>query len=70
MNSYKEENDQEKPLSLLSRPVVSTFKHDPDGVISLSDVDDAEIDAMILTEEERQLKKVIWDNLNKDWIKE
>jgi hypothetical protein len=50
--------------------VVSTFKHDPDGVISLSDVDDAEIDAMILTEEERQLKKVIWDNLNKGWIKE
>jgi hypothetical protein len=25
---------------------------------------------MILTEEERNLKKVIWDNLNKDWIKE
>lgn len=43
---------------------------DADGVISLSDVDDEEIEAMILTEEESRLKKVIWDNLNKDWIKD
>jgi len=25
---------------------------------------------MILTEEESSLKKIIWDNLNKDWIKD
>lgn len=45
------------------------MKHDPDGIISLSDVDDEEIDAMILNEEESRLKKVIWNNLNRDWIK-
>ena len=50
-------------------PVISTLKHDPDGIISLSDVDDEEIDAMILNEEESRLKKVIWNNLNRDWIK-
>jgi transcription factor IIIB subunit 2 len=48
---------------------VSTLKHDPDGIISLSDVDDEEINAMILNEEESRLKKVIWDNLNREWIK-
>jgi Brf1-like TBP-binding domain len=48
----------------------TTLKHDPDGIISLSDVDDEEIDAMILTDDERRLKKVIWNNLNRDWIKE
>ena len=51
-----------------SEQVVSRLKRDPDGIISLSDVDDEEIDQMILTEEESRLKKVIWDNLNKDWI--
>ena len=50
-------------------PVISTLKHDPDGIISLSDIDDEEIDSMILNEEESRLKKVIWDNLNRDWIK-
>ena len=25
---------------------------------------------MILTEEESRLKKVLWDSLNKDWIRE
>ena len=48
----------------------STLKKDPDGIISLSDVDDEEIDAMILTEDERRLKKVIWNNLNRDWVRE
>ena len=50
--------------------VVSTLKYDADGIISLSDVDDEEIDKMILTDDERRLKKVIWDNLNKDWLKD
>ena len=50
-------------------PIITTLKHDPDGIISLSDVDDEEIDAMILNEEESRLKKVIWNNLNRDWIK-
>ncbi len=50
-------------------PIISTLKHDPEGIISLSDVDDEEIDAMILNEEESRLKKVIWNNLNRDWIK-
>ncbi len=54
----------------LSVALPYTPKKDADGVISLSDVDDDEIDAMILTEEESRLKKIIWDNLNKDWIKE
>jgi transcription factor IIIB 90 kDa subunit len=49
--------------------MISTLKHDPEGIISLSDVDDEEIDAMILNEEESRLKKVIWNNLNRDWIK-
>ena len=48
---------------------MSTLKHDPDGIISLSDVDDEEINTMILNEEESRLKKVIWDNLNREWIK-
>ena len=50
-------------------PITSTLKHDPEGIISLSDVDDEEIDSMILNEEESRLKKVIWDNLNREWIK-
>ena len=50
-------------------PIITTLKHDSDGIISLSDVDDEEIDAMILNEEESRLKKVIWNNLNRDWIK-
>lgn len=45
-------------------------KKDENGVYSLSDVDDEEIDKMILTEEESKLKKIIWDSLNKDWIRE
>lgn len=49
--------------------MVSTLKHDSEGIISLSDVDDDEINAMILNEEESRLKKVIWDNINRDWIK-
>lgn len=50
-------------------PIASTLKHDPEGIISLSDVDDEEIDSMILNEEESRLKKLIWDNLNREWIK-
>jgi transcription factor IIIB subunit 2 len=50
-------------------PVISTLKTDPEGIISLSDIDDEEIDQMILNEEESRLKKVIWDNLNREWIK-
>ncbi len=46
------------------------LKTDIDGVISLSDVDDAEIDDMILSESEQRLKKVIWNNLNADWLKD
>ena len=41
---------------------------DNDGIETLSDVDDAEIDQLILTEEERKLKTILWNNLNKDWI--
>ena len=43
---------------------------DNDGIETLSDVDDAEIDQLILTEEERKLKTILWNNLNKDWIQE
>jgi len=50
--------------------VATTLKKDPDGIISLSDVDDEEIDSMILNEDERRLKKVIWNNLNREWVKE
>ncbi len=49
---------------------LAQVKTDPDGVISLSDVDDQEIDEMILSESEQRLKKVIWNNLNSDWLKE
>ena len=50
--------------------IVSRLKRDSQGVISLSDIEDDEIDKMILTDEESRLKKVIWDSLNKDWIKD
>lgn len=43
---------------------------DNDGIETLSDVDDAEIDQLILTEEERKLKTILWNNLNKEWIQE
>ena len=71
----EEEKDEQNQLvpyidHTKARAVVSTLKYDADGVISLSDVDDEEIDKMILTDEERRLKKIIWDNLNKDWLKE
>lgn len=57
--------------ALVKRESYQTFlRRDPEGIISLSDVDDDEIDKMILTEEESQLKKVIWDSLNKEWIHE
>ena len=46
------------------------MKYDEEGVISLSDIDDAEIDNMILTEEESRLKRFIWDDQNRDWLKE
>ena len=49
---------------------VSTLKKYEDGTISLSDIDDDQIDSMILTEEESRLKKHIWDSLNKDWIRQ
>ena len=51
--------------------VVSKPINDEDefGIISLSDVDDDAIDQMILSKEESQLKKNIWDSLNRDWIK-
>lgn len=53
----------------MDRQLVSTLKTDSEGIISLSDVDDEEINGMILNEEESRLKKVIWDNLNREWIK-
>lgn len=40
------------------------------AVEPLSDDDDAEIDQLILTEEERKLKTILWNNLNRDWILE
>lgn len=38
--------------------------------VSLSDVDDEEIEAMILTEEEVNLKTKIWYNANKEYLQE
>ena len=41
--------------------------------VDLADVpepDDSEIDKMILGKEERALKKRLWNELNKDWIKQ
>ena len=58
-----------KRHSSVERQLVSTLKTDSEGIISLSDVDDEEINGMILNEEESRLKKVIWDNLNREWIK-
>lgn len=56
--------------TLMKRESIVSLKKDADGIISLSDVDDDHIEQMILTEEESRLKKVIWNNLNKDWIRE
>ena len=59
------------PASTIS--MLPSFQNPTDedeyGIISLSDVDDDAIESMILTEEEAKLKKNIWDNLNRDWIK-
>ena len=37
---------------------------------ALSDVDDAEIDKMILKNDEKEFKMRVWNTLNSDWIKE
>lgn len=34
------------------------------------DDDDEEINQLILTPEEKKLKTIIWNNLNREWIKE
>jgi hypothetical protein len=47
---------------------VSRLKIDEDGIISISDVDDDLIDSMILSKEEKDLKQLIWNSLNKDWL--
>ena len=47
---------------------MSRLKIDEDGIISISDVDDDLIDSMILSKEEKDLKQLIWNSLNKDWL--
>ena len=37
---------------------------------ALSDVDEAEIDKMILKNDEKEFKMRVWNTLNSDWIKE
>lgn len=37
---------------------------------NISDVDEEEIEKMILKPEERDFKTRVWNNLNKDWIKD
>ncbi|DAZ98543.1 TPA: hypothetical protein N0F65_007042 [Lagenidium giganteum] len=37
---------------------------------TLSDLDDEEIDALLLTKEEAEKKKVLWEKMNKDYIQE
>ena len=41
-----------------------------DQLEMLSDEDDPEINQMILTEDEKKLKTLLWNNLNKEWIKD
>ena len=43
---------------------------DVEGSLSCSDIDDDIIEDMILNDEEKRLKKHIWDSLNKDWLKQ
>jgi Brf1-like TBP-binding domain len=38
-------------------------------VISLSDVDDDVVDEILHTEEESKLKRVLWNNMNNDWLR-
>ena len=35
---------------------------------TLSDIDEAEVEKLLLEPKERELKTRLWNNLNKDWI--
>ncbi|KAL8510929.1 hypothetical protein ACS0TY_017659 [Phlomoides rotata] len=37
---------------------------------TLSDVDDVEVDVYLHTEEEKQLKKIVWEEMNKEYLEE
>jgi transcription factor IIIB subunit 2 len=37
---------------------------------TLSDIDDEEVQEFLLTPEESELKSVLWEHLNQDWIEE
>ncbi len=36
----------------------------------LSDIDDQEMEPLLLNADERRLKSIIWNNLNKEWLDE
>ena len=49
---------------------LQTIRKDSNQIETLSDVDDAEINQLILSEDEKRLKTIIWNSLNKEWIQE
>ena len=41
-----------------------------DQIDTLADIDDHEVEGYLLSADERKLKTLIWDSLNKDWLEE
>ncbi len=50
----------------MSYPLVENLEN----ALQAIDDDEDEINKLILSPEERRLKTIIWNNLNKDWIEE
>eukprot|EP00349_Pseudokeronopsis_sp_Brazil_P007211 CAMPEP_0202974908 /NCGR_PEP_ID=MMETSP1396-20130829/64929_1 /ASSEMBLY_ACC=CAM_ASM_000872 /TAXON_ID= /ORGANISM="Pseudokeronopsis sp., Strain Brazil" /LENGTH=102 /DNA_ID=CAMNT_0049709605 /DNA_START=40 /DNA_END=348 /DNA_ORIENTATION=+ len=46
------------------------LSHQENNSDSLSSEEDEELKQIILTEEEKKLKTLLWNSLNRDWIKE
>ena len=55
-------------------PNMSHFKFDEGQLEKLSNYDsnsdDEEINQLILNEDEKKLKTILWNNLNKEWLEE
>jgi transcription factor IIIB subunit 2 len=62
--SFKPPSKERKALDFAP---VQAIKYYPESE-TLSDVEDQEIDENILTEEESQLKSIMWQTLNSEWI--
>eukprot|EP01017_Pseudomicrothorax_dubius_P049271 TRINITY_DN9139_c0_g1_i1.p1 TRINITY_DN9139_c0_g1~~TRINITY_DN9139_c0_g1_i1.p1 ORF type:complete len:483 (+),score=131.99 TRINITY_DN9139_c0_g1_i1:103-1551(+) len=68
-----EEVEEEEKEEVVEKPVRQKEEkakgNDDDGE-RLSDVSDPDIDHFLLTPEESSLKKILWDQINRDWVLE